>query len=60
MSMMPLSKKRDSERKQVERAKIRLDNLLNAKPVQPKTTRIEGKDYIIPDLDADGNVIPEL
>ncbi|KKN71831.1 hypothetical protein LCGC14_0416850 [marine sediment metagenome] len=57
---MPLSKKKDRERKQVERARIRLDNLLDVAPVQPETVRIEGEDYIIPEIDADGNVIPEL
>jgi len=28
--------------------------------VQPRTIRIDGRDYIVPELDADGNPIPEI
>lgn len=27
---------------------------------KPKTVRIEGKEYIVPELDADGNVVPSF
>ena len=63
---MPLSKARDRERKRL----LRLEN----KKVQPKsvplynplvhgagdTVRRAGRIVTIPELDADGNVIPEL
>lgn len=47
---MPLSKKRDRERKKIERtSKIRLDASIVHRVVQPKP-RI---------IDADGNIIPD-
>ena len=49
---MPLSKARMRERKRQDRAGLTTSN------VKPKTKRINGKDYIVPDLDADGNPIP--
>lgn len=52
---MPLSKARNRERMRLSR----LHNHFANKPVQPKTVRIDGKDYILPELDADGNVIYE-
>lgn len=64
---MPLSKARDKERKKQERAKNRLDKLLSPpqtlEPVQPiytigdETLAFDGTK---PDIDADGNVIPEM
>lgn len=70
---MPLSKKRDRERKQLERAKTRLDRQLcpshQSNSVQPKPP--DGFEIIAmppgirysftdtPDIDADGNIIPE-
>lgn len=60
---MPLSKARDRERKQEERAKNRLDKLLSSsqtsKPVQPMIVT-PFRNYQHPDIDADGNVIPEI
>ena len=71
---MPLSKARDKERKQRERARSRLDKLLRPpqvpKPVQPTiidavspSIRREGygkaSSTVILEIDADGNVIPE-
>jgi len=58
---MPLSKARDKERKQRERAQSRLDSLLSPSQtiryVQPKP--VKGFEYDEYDLDADGNIIPE-
>lgn len=56
---MPLSKVRDRDRKRIERARLRLDKQFNDEPVQPQTIRREGKDYLVPELDADGNLIPD-
>ena len=51
---MPLSKKRDAERKREEK-RVRLENL----QFQPKYVIIEGKRVEVPELDADGNRIWE-
>ena len=66
---MPLSKARDRERKQKERSRIRLERLLcppqTLNPVQPNAyyNMGLGLDFASlnkPELDADGNVIPEV
>ncbi len=63
---MPLSKAKDKQRKRLERAKFRLDKLLcppqTSNGVQPKgvdTVLEKPYSHWKPDIDADGNVIPE-
>lgn len=51
---MPLSKKRNKDRMQLIRLHKRLSPLMESKPVQP-----ESKDKPIPQLDDDGNMIPD-
>ncbi len=52
---MPLSKARNRARMQ----QFRLHNRKLETSVQPKTVIIDGREYVIPELDADGNVIPQ-
>ena len=52
---MPLSKKRDRDRKRLQR-----ETRLESEQFQPKTVTIEGKEYKMPELDADGEVIPDV
>jgi len=52
---MPLSKKRDRERKRLIRLELKKENF----QFQPKTVIIEGKVVIVPEIDADGNRIYE-
>lgn len=51
---MPLSKLRDKERKRLFRLDKRKENI----GVQPKYVIYEGKKVEIPEIDADGNVMP--
>ena len=53
---MPLSRKRDRDRKWAERAKARLGSALSTVPVQPKPGKQPGTE---PELDADGNPMPD-
>lgn len=51
---MPLSKSRMRERKRQDR----FDNRKSKQPVKPKYVTVEAKRVEIPELDADGQVIP--
>lgn len=53
---MPLSKERDAARKR----QSRLDARLTRETVQPKYIIYEGKQVLVPELDADGNVIYDM
>lgn len=57
---MPLSRARNRERMRQSRLHKRLSALGKIKPVQPKPMYMAGVPINLSELDADGNIIPEI
>lgn len=60
---MPLSKERDKARKRIERAMLIVQPKSNLNDVQPKLHNSYSANHqsqIVPELDADGNLVPDF